>query len=384
MSYVSRALRLVILFKRAEKGLYFQDKINSNEDVDGSTMAILRKSNDESEGEISLRGSFVHKPKTRNIIERMYYWFLFKFESELSYFFLTVVFSLFPIVLMTFYLIKGEYTVLPLVNSSQWFSIDPNSQVTHQGVMYDIILRNVECYITSTVFIMLIPIRKDFSIISEAKAFLAVLFFSSIIRNLIEIYMNNGNQTVVVSIDSSLFYLQTVVFFFSVIVSFIYPVLIKTQLIIPLPSVPDRIYQLQTAILEPRGFRAFYEWLEAYHPDHLKYIDWYWRIRFYKNLIESGNLEEAENKANEINELHISQESEDRISYASRINFSEMISFESYNDLQRSWLRSLEDKYEDFKVSTQYFALLSTLNMEVKQYIVLRKAGLIQYRFLCN
>ena len=120
---------------------------------------------------------------------------------------------------------------------------------------------------------------------------------------------------------------------------------------------------------------SFYEWLKDFHLDHLKYINWYWRIIFYKNLIESRNLEEVENKANKINELHIYQESEDRISYASRFLFSVMISFESYNELQRSWLRSLKYKY--FKVSAQYSALLSTLNMEVKQYIVFRKAELI-------
>ena len=40
MCYVSRALRLVILFKRAEKGLYFQDKANED-DIDLSTIAIL-------------------------------------------------------------------------------------------------------------------------------------------------------------------------------------------------------------------------------------------------------------------------------------------------------------------------------------------------------
>ena len=350
MSYVTRALRLVILFKRAEKGLYFQEKIASDEDVEGSTMAILRKSNDESEGDISLRGSFVRKPKTRNFIERLYYWFLFKFESELSYFFfLTVVFSIIPIVLMLYYLIKKEYTVLPLVNSSQWFSINPNSEVNHDGIMYDIILRNIEWYITATVFIMLIPIRKDFSIISEAKSFMVVLFLSSIIRNLIEIFVNNGNQTVVVSIDSWLFYLQTIVFFFSVVISFIYPVLIKSQLIIPLPSVPERIFQLQTAILEPRGFRAFYEWLEEYNPDSLKYLDCYCRIRFYKNMIETGNVEEAETKAEEIKDIHMSQDSEDRVSFASRVNVSDSFNSEIFNDLQRSWLRTLEEKIWRFQ-----------------------------------
>ena len=64
MWYVSRALRLIILFKRAEKGLYFQDKVN-DEDENTSTMAILRNSNEDSDNGNSFRMSVIQKPKSK-------------------------------------------------------------------------------------------------------------------------------------------------------------------------------------------------------------------------------------------------------------------------------------------------------------------------------
>ena len=244
---------------------------------------VLRKSNEDSEFSSSFRWSIIQKPTSKNWWERLYIWFLFRFESEFSYLILTLLFSSFPILLMTYFVANQQFSVLPLVNASQWIMInDSTSGTAFNGVLYDIILRNAEWYLISTVFIFLLPIRKDFSIIYEARSFMIILVISSISRNLIEIFVNNGTAEIVANIDSWLFYLQTIVFLLSVIVSFIYPVLIKTQIIIPLPSVPERIYQLQTAILEPRGFKAFYEWLESYFPKNIKYLDCYWRIRFYK------------------------------------------------------------------------------------------------------
>ena len=61
--------------------------------------------------------------------------------------------------------------------------------------------------------------------------------------------MNDGLESNADDIDTFLFYLQTIIFMLSIVISFIYPVMIKTQLIIPLPSVPERIERLQTAIL---------------------------------------------------------------------------------------------------------------------------------------
>lgn len=48
-----------------------------------------------------------------------------------------------------------------------------------------------------------------------------------------------------------------------------------------------------------------------------------------------------------------------------------------FDELQKQWLIHLNESYEDYKVSARYFELYETLNLEVKQYIVLRKAGII-------
>ena len=123
-------------------------------------------------------------------------------------------------------MIKNQFAILPLVNASQCFMINNStSGIAYRGVLYDIVLRNAEWYLISTIFILLIPIRKDFSIISEARSFMIVLIISSISRNLIEIFVNNGTAAIVPNIDSWLFYLQTIVFLLSVIISFIYPIL---------------------------------------------------------------------------------------------------------------------------------------------------------------
>ena len=94
-------------------------------------------------------------------------------------------------------------------------------------------------------------------------------------------------------------------------------------------------------------------------------------------MIENGNFEDAQIKAEEIIELHLGENSEERITISSHMNLSNLLNNEWFNDLQRTWLRILDEKYEDFKQSTNYLAILETLNLEVKQYIVLRKAGLI-------
>lgn len=78
---------------------------------------------------------------------------------------------------------------------------------------------------------------------------MSVLIASSISRNTIEIFLNDGSRSNADEIDTALFYVQTATFMLSIGVSFIYPVLIKNQIIIPLPSPPDRIENLQTAIL---------------------------------------------------------------------------------------------------------------------------------------
>lgn len=100
LCYISRGLRLIILFKRAEKGLYFSDNIMTEEDADNSTFAILKRSNDDTDYDVSLRASVIHRPTSQNFFTKIYYWLLFKFESELSVFYLSLVFALFPFGLM--------------------------------------------------------------------------------------------------------------------------------------------------------------------------------------------------------------------------------------------------------------------------------------------
>jgi hypothetical protein len=78
---------------------------------------------------------------------------------------------------------------------------------------------------------------------------MAVQVISRISRNMIEIFMNDGSGTLADDVDVALFYVQTGTFMLSIGISFIYPVLIKNQIIIPLPSPPERIENLQTAIL---------------------------------------------------------------------------------------------------------------------------------------
>jgi len=86
------------------------------------------------------------------------------------------------------------------------------------------------------------------SIISEAKALMVVLLVSNVMRNLVQIFVDDGTIASNDRIDIVAFYIQTLVFLASIVISFIYPVIIRNQLIIPLPSVPERIEVLRTAI----------------------------------------------------------------------------------------------------------------------------------------
>lgn len=141
------------------------------------------------------------------------------------------------------------------------------------GTLYDIIIRNIDCYVAVTTFILLLPVRKDFSIIHEINAFMLVLFISSIARNAIEIFSPQDLNTAIGKVDGALFYLQTIVFLCSIFISVIYPVVIKRQFIVPLPAVPDRLEVVGTAINEERGFKVFYEWLTENQNQDLKYLE---------------------------------------------------------------------------------------------------------------
>ena len=95
-------------------------------------------------------------------------------------------------------------------------------------------------------------------------------------------------------------------------------------------------------------------------------------------MLDNENSEEAELKAQEIIDLHLSENSDERITIAAGMTISDFLNPDSFNNLQRTCIQMLNEKYEIFKQSEKYYSLLNTLNLEVKQYIVLRKAGLIQ------
>lgn len=94
-------------------------------------------------------------------------------------------------------------------------------------------------------------------------------------------------------------------------------------------------------------------------------------------MFELGNEQEAVEKATEIMQVHLGDDSDERIKLKQSIGPITELDSEVFNELMKQWIKTLEEKYEDYKVSAKYFWLYNTLNLEVKQYIVLRKAGLI-------
>lgn len=136
---------MVILFKRAEKGLYFSDREIDDQNADSSTMAILRHSNEDSDFEMTIRASVVHRPQSKNIITRIYYWLLFQFESEFSYFLLTLMFTLFPLSMLAYAFISGNMKTLPLVNNSHChMAFGSEDGHTYVGILLDVILRSFD------------------------------------------------------------------------------------------------------------------------------------------------------------------------------------------------------------------------------------------------
>lgn len=106
---MARALRLIVLFKRAEKGLI-------DDSLDTSTVSLIRQARSEYDKEDALMGSStVLQPSAPSIFHKIYYWFLFRFESELSYFVLTMLVSLIPLGLLLYCLSVGALSRLPIV-----------------------------------------------------------------------------------------------------------------------------------------------------------------------------------------------------------------------------------------------------------------------------
>lgn len=114
-----RGLRLIVLFKRAEKGLYFLDKSMIRQDSFESTSEILRATKMDSFVDDSINdSSMIYRPRTPNVCKMMYYWFLFTFEGEISYIYFTLFMTMFPFLLMIYFFIIGDMNVLPVVTYS--------------------------------------------------------------------------------------------------------------------------------------------------------------------------------------------------------------------------------------------------------------------------
>lgn len=148
--YITRALRLIILFERAEKGLYFSEN--------DSTMPITATENDMD----SLKSSTIHKPKTQNCFVRSYYWLLFRLETEIDYLVLTFIFALIPTILSVSFLIHSDFTTLRLVSYSHCLHSHSGGISNHVGLLVDILFMSFDLYIMTTIFVLLLPIRKDF------------------------------------------------------------------------------------------------------------------------------------------------------------------------------------------------------------------------------
>lgn len=163
--YVSRALRLIILFKRAEKGLYFADNEMESRSTDNSTMAILKQSREEFEYEKSFNSSVVHQPKSKNLVTRVYYWLLFRLETEKDYFILTLIFTALPAASVVYTVATQDLTLFPVVNFSHCLPQDPKEADDVDfgiPIMIDVVARSVDCYVITTIFLQLLHIRRDF------------------------------------------------------------------------------------------------------------------------------------------------------------------------------------------------------------------------------
>ena len=80
-----------------------------------------------------------------------------------------------------------------------------------------------------------------------------MLAISGIVRNLAEIFMNDGRGSLVYRTDQALFYIQTLTFLIGASISILYPLLSKPKKIMTLPIPPERIQNIETAVLGKRN-----------------------------------------------------------------------------------------------------------------------------------
>ncbi|CAI2367080.1 unnamed protein product [Moneuplotes crassus] len=368
ISYMTRALRLVILFKRADIGLYSSESISKGND-ESNTIALLKENEDTVER--SLRSEDIRKPQATRLIHRMYYWLLW-FDTEWQFFLLACFFTLIPIALMATFFIIGSYKVLPVINSSFclcWIG----DESLYTTILIDIIMRNLDCYGIATLYVLLMKVPADFNIKTEVRSILFLLGGAGIVRNSIGIFFFSQEDPNSMHFNRISFYLQTFTFFVSVGISVFIPFLTNKRVIPSLPSSPERIEHIQTAILEPKGFSTFYEWCETNNPNVVKYLDCFVRIRFFKKA--SDNLEvtkQMREKAAEIIDFHLSSGSDERLSCNSLFPDLENPTPEMFDSLQSECLSVLSLVYQQYKNSDDFFYLYQQLQLEVKQYIILK------------
>lgn len=347
--YFSRCLRLIVLFKRAQVGNLFLEQFDVDGHKSASTIAIINTYSRDDTSEISqiehrsrstllqaYKESIVHKPYTLNSWGRIYYWFLFKFQSELSYFFLSLFFAILPVSLFLYWVVNNIMSRLPVVSYSHWviaqvLDNEPLKMIPYNaylGVLYDILIRVLDWTIACTFLILLLPIRRDFNIINELKLFLLLVFASSFIRNSLEVFYPSEKYHSITISDSINFYIQTIVYWVALWISVVYPFMIRKQFILPLPTSPVVLDNLNTVLMEDRCFVSFYDWLEEKHPNAVKYMNWYWRIRFYKSNFdpEQKNVTKDHRRAveiaKEITRTHINPQSDEYVTHDDQLTSS--------------------------------------------------------------
>jgi hypothetical protein len=75
--------------------------------------------------------------------------------------------------------------------------------------------------------------------------------------------------------------------------------------------------------------------------------------------------------------LHSSKKQSHDSLNSSYFSSQDELSEEIFDKLQSECLIVLKDIYQKYKSSAQYFRLYNSLNLEVKQYIILMRAGMI-------
>mmetsp|Transcript_27767 Transcript_27767/g.27646 ORF Transcript_27767/g.27646 Transcript_27767/m.27646 type:complete len:106 (-) Transcript_27767:327-644(-) len=103
-------------------------------------------------------------------------------------------------------------------------------------------------------------VPQDFNIKTEVRRLLLCLGTAGVARSIVGIAYFNDPATKIHKINRGSFYIQMITFTVACLISVFIPFLTTKRLTPSLPSPPERIEYIQTAILDPKGFSCFYEW----------------------------------------------------------------------------------------------------------------------------